>query len=146
MFHKERGRQVIKYYSIWLQQIQRTTSLDNSQKSSIRLHCLKWQNVRVIFANKVSKDFLGLASLWMICEITCETLIAAVVPNTNILGLYFQLVLLPSTHLHTVNFSKEYFMCSRSVCKPGPAGWCAGLVNSFQKDIWSEQESVKSRE
>lgn len=142
MFLKERRRQDIKYYNIWLKQIQRTASLDNSQKSSIRLRCLKWQNVRVIFANKISKEFFGFASLCMICEMNF-TLIASVVQTTIIPGLYFQLVLCTALACALWTSAKNALCIYRC---PGSAEWCGGHIISFQKDLQSEQESAKGRE
>lgn len=46
-----------------------------------------------------------------------------------------------------MNFSKEYFVCvDQAVCRLGSSGWCIDLVNSFQKDIQSEQAIAKNRE
>lgn len=142
MFLMERRGQDIKYYNIWLKQIQRTASLDNSQKSSLSLHCLKWQNVRVIFANKISKESFGLASLFMICEMNF-TLIAAVVETTIIPGLYFQLVLCTAFTCALWTSAKNTLCIDQC---PGSAEWCGGHFNSFQKDLHSEQESAKGRE
>lgn len=142
MFPKERGRQDIKYYNIWLKKIQRAASLENSQKSSIRLHCRKWQNVRVIFANKISKDFFRFASLWMICEINF-TLNGCSGANHNYSWFVFSASSFVQPPLAHCELQQILFCVHRSVCRPGSAGWCVGLVNSFQKDIQSEQEVAR---
>jgi len=90
--------------------------------------------------------FEEFASLWMICD-TNFTLITAVVLTTILPCQFLQPFFLSSVYLHIVNFSKEYFVCvDQAVCRPGSSGWCADLVNSFQKDIQPEQAIAKNRE
>lgn len=107
----------------------------------MRLHCLKRQNVVVLFA-----DFLGVClsvnDLWY--ELHPGSCSGA---DHNYSLSISAASFLSSTHFHTVNFSKEYFVCvDHAVCRPGSSGWCIDLVNSFQKDIQSEQAIAKNRE